>query len=261
MAKRVSKQSRLEAEYKRELTRAHRSWGQRRRQFGENDPLRKASFEEATGYIAPQKITAGSIARLKQFEATATILGEQQQIRNVEYRTLLEKARAQWRPYTFLSTGEVFDSITDYEVVTAPTEEDIEELRNLYEDSLALNNLIDMLDAGFDMVSSSNRLAKAGARQLNDTLHWIIVEAIRKNGFSDIIDGIKSFVSSQGRMVERFAMSVIDTGNGGFNTNSRWFRKDKYGNAGRQRFLQFAEELCNALGVPELVNDIYQVMI
>lgn len=213
MAKQKKNLTALENEYNRMLQRAHRQWGQYKRAFATSDPRRTMTFEEATGYTRPQKITKGSIRRLEKTVGEARLLYEEQ---------------AYILPETIERVG------------------------------LALQR-------GFDMISG-NALAEYGGEMLR--LVWKrmvdgaleLAETIHSpNERAQWVDELEKFYALNERTLERFAYAVIDTGSGGFNTNTRWFRKDVAGNTGRQRFIKFAEDFCNVMRQPAFIGEFEAV--
>lgn len=198
-------------EYKQELTRIHRSFGQYRR-YIDNAP----TFEELTGYQKPKRITKGSIRRLLKFEKIARAAGE--------HALSTKKKEA------------------DY----------------------VIENFKDMVESGYlhvvktaDFESSGfySLLSVSGAERHVGVIYDALEAAIDKQGKIKVADGLKRFVAKKGKIIEHYAYAVIDTGDGGFNTNERWNHYSTSGSLGRQKFEDFTRDLIHAMGAPESYID------
>ena len=216
----------LAIEFFKVLKTAHRIYGQYKRIAGFESFYGVGSFEELTGYEAPQKITRGSIRRLKDY-----INEMRKKKEHYEYASEKgweEALTASWEE--FKESNQAAQLNCDTSTWSGSFAQD--GLDSLYTSmwQFGYRYAMDKWRTNFKRIKNKNDRIEAGQKYKKS---------------------IESFLAKFGEELKRLAYSVIDTKKGGFNTNARWFVMDSEGAAGRAKFRNFIDQLFEAWWVPE----------
>lgn len=75
----------------------------------------------------------------------------------------------------------------------------------------------------------------------------IVNNAIEEHSYAWVRERLQNYGRGLRQKVQRLVLAVIDTGDGGYNTNENPWKQDTAGNAGRSRFNADIEELADTL--------------
>ena len=234
----------IRQEYNREIARIHRSFGQFKKYLQPD-----MTFEKFTGYEAPSRITRGSIRRLREVERKARAELEYG-ARIAQGKTEEVKIGRKLKDSDIWKKPKSIDAV--FPPVTPPGGPEPEDYQ------IAVDNFLYLVDSGYyhvlgwaDWKSTGywSTIATQAANRLNDALHGMIDRAIQINGIERVGKGLMDFIARHGKEIEHYAYAVIDTSGGGFNTNRKWNRSDAGGSVGREKFISFTRELCEAVGL------------
>lgn len=200
-------------------------------------------------------------------------------IKNNFYRELVRIHRSYGQYRRFFEGAPSFEELTGYKVPKRITEASIRHLikvekqwrgkwEKAYRDAKKEGELVilgfqRMILAGVAHVHPDwkhsgfwSRMMEESTARLAAAVDDMLDTAIKQHGVMKVAEGLKRFIAKQGPKIEHYAYAIIDTETGGFNTNEQWNKASPKGIEGRNRFVDFSKELCEACGVPEFYHKL-----
>ncbi len=216
----------LAVEFYKMLKTAHRIYGQYKRIAGFQSFYGVSSFEELTGYEVPKRITRGSIRRLEEYV-------EEMRKKKEHFEYVMNKGG--WEEALFVSWDVFKDSYEEARSNSLKTE------LGDYAKS-GMDRLFDAVkEFGYRYAIEKWR---SEFRKMKNAKKRLEKEAEYKHS-------IESFLVNRGEELKRLAYSVVDTKTGGFNTNTKWWKRTSSGAAGRSKFRKFIDDMFKAWWIKE----------